>query len=65
MGPEYVPVQTATLLQMRLIVFAKRVTVMDKNLIQNTPGYQATELLNAGWKQRLGAHDGELALADG
>ena len=64
MGPEYVPVQTATLLQMRLIVFAKRVTVMDKNLIQNTRvGYQATGLLNAvGNKGGLMVR---LALADG
>ena len=48
MGPEYVPVQTATLLQMRLIVFARRASVMDKGLITNTRvGYQATGLLNA------------------
>jgi hypothetical protein len=64
MGPEYVPVQTATLLQMRLIVFARRASVMDKGLITNTRvGYQATGLLNAvGNKGGLMVR---LALADG
>ena len=64
MGPEYVPVQTATLLQMRLIVFARRVSVMEKDLITNTRvGYQATGLLNAvGNKGGLMVR---LALADG
>ena len=48
MGPEYVPVQTATLLQMRLIVFARRDSVTDAGLIESVRvGYQATGLLNA------------------
>ena len=48
MGPEYAPVQTATLLQMRLVVFARKKTVIEKRLIQSARvGYQATGLLGA------------------
>jgi hypothetical protein len=68
MGPEYCMVQTATLLQMRLVVFARKKTVMDTRLIQSTRvGYQATGLLGAvgnkgGLMVRLGfAHGGAVA----
>jgi hypothetical protein len=68
MGPEYCMVQTATLLQMRLVVFAKKKTVMEKRLIRSTRvGYQATGLLGAvgnkgGLMVRLGfSHGGAVA----
>jgi hypothetical protein len=68
MGPEYCMVQTATLLQMRLVVFARKKTVMDTRLIRSTRvGYQATGLLGAvgnkgGLMVRLGfSHGGAVA----
>ena len=68
MGPEYCMVQTATLLQMRLVVFARVKTVMEKRVIRSTRvGYQATGLLGAvgnkgGLMVRLGfSHGGAVA----